>query len=137
MELSGGMRTRPPALKWLPEKFSCPRCGGGIKKVTNGYHCKNNDWSLVIREGDVKWWNKVLLFINGYKTIGGFLIWGAGSIFRIPWLVGVGQAISAGGGVHKAVKLAGKVKNKNRENSIVKLIIEFIIKLIDVLKKWR
>ena len=132
------IRTRKVLLKLVPPVRSCPKCGGELEPVTNGYRCVNNDWSLIIKNGKVRWYQKVLMFINGYKALGGAIIWGAGSIVGLPWLAVIGEVITYGGGVHKAVKLAGKVKNKISAQEgrsvdwieIIKSIINFIKHLI-------
>jgi len=125
-------------MKLVPPVNSCPKCGGELIKYERGYICKNHDWSLIIKDGKVRWYQKVLMWVNGYKTLGGFIIWGVGSVMGLPWLVGIGQVITAGGGAHKAVKLTGKAKNKvsaQKGKSVdwlemVKVIINFIKHLI-------
>lgn len=130
-------RFRKIAIKLIPAKESCPKCGGKMKQVINGYVCENKDWSLILKEGKVKWYDKAIMWINGYKMVGGAIIWGVGSIAGLPWLVIIGKAITYGGGAHKVIKLTGKVKNKVSAQKgknvdwleIIKSIIEFIKQL--------
>ena len=131
-------RFKKIAIKLIPAKESCPKCGGKMEQVINGYICENRDWSVILKQGKIKWYDKVIMWINGYKTLGGAILWGAGAIAGLPWLVIIGKAITAGGGAHKSVKLIGKAKNKlGKESFDWKAILEMIINFLGKLLKRR
>ena len=84
-------------LRYVPHVLSCPRCGGELEEIAGHWFCKNGDWPVKDAAGKVNIFQKLLYYINGWKTVAGIVLWGAGLVVTgpaAPWLVVAGQALS-------------------------------------------
>jgi len=126
-------------LRYAPYVLSCPRCGGELEEIAGHWFCKNGDWPVKDAAGKVNISQKLLYYINGWKSIGGLTAWGVGLAIGGPvggFLGALGQYVFYGGVGHKILKAGNNLLQKKKGGNAGRDWFDLLKQIVNAVLKF-